>query len=200
MGLSDPRKLLSRMGLNPMILGQVPAFALAVSPSEPPAVLRRGYRASGFAWVDFARSSRHHDCPLFARSGHCLSKPEAAFPGSRLLANRRTSSGAVRHWQESLFAAWSRGLRLVMKRLGFLVATIGLSSLAPAADLPTQKAWEPSPTRPDCFSSQWTYLSSSASDCRLTYPGVTLYGTLDGGYGYETHGVPLNPSADKPNY
>jgi predicted porin len=87
-----------------------------------------------------------------------------------------------------------------MKRLGFLVATIGLSSLAPAADLPTQKAWEPSPTRPDCFSSQWTYLSSSASDCRLTYAGVTLYGTLDGGYGYETHGVPLNPSADKPNY
>ena len=86
------------------------------------------------------------------------------------------------------------------EELGFLVATIGLSSLAPAADLPTQKAWEPSPTRPDCFSSQWTYLSSSASDCRLTYAGVTLYGTLDGGYGYETHGVPLNPSADKPNY
>jgi len=36
------------MGLNPTILRQDRAFALAVSPSEPPAVPRRGYRASGF--------------------------------------------------------------------------------------------------------------------------------------------------------
>src|SRR5271166_3727792 len=36
------------MGLNPTILRQVRAFALAVSPSEPPAVPRRRYRASGF--------------------------------------------------------------------------------------------------------------------------------------------------------
>jgi hypothetical protein len=35
------------MGLNPTILRQVGAFALAVTPSEPPAVHRRGYRASG---------------------------------------------------------------------------------------------------------------------------------------------------------
>src|SRR5208282_4554697 len=35
------------MGLNPTILRQVRAFALAVSPSEPPAVPRRCYRASG---------------------------------------------------------------------------------------------------------------------------------------------------------
>ena len=37
-------------------------------------------------------------------------------------------------------------------------------------------------------------------DCPLTYAGITLYGTLDGGYGYETHGVPGNPSAGKVNY
>jgi hypothetical protein len=35
------------MGLNPTILRQVRAFALSVTPSEPPAVHRRGYRASG---------------------------------------------------------------------------------------------------------------------------------------------------------
>ena len=35
------------MGLNPTILRQVRAFALAVTPSEPPALHRRGYRASG---------------------------------------------------------------------------------------------------------------------------------------------------------
>ncbi len=39
---------MERMGLNPTILRPVRAFALAVSPSEPPAVPRRGYRASGF--------------------------------------------------------------------------------------------------------------------------------------------------------
>ncbi len=37
-------------------------------------------------------------------------------------------------------------------------------------------------------------------DCPLTYAGVTLYGNVDGGYGYETHGVPGSPSADKVNY
>jgi hypothetical protein len=35
------------IGLNPTILRQVRAFALAVTPSEPPVVHRRGYRASG---------------------------------------------------------------------------------------------------------------------------------------------------------
>ena len=34
----------------------------------------------------------------------------------------------------------------------------------------------------------------------FNYAGITLYGTLDGGYGYETHGVPGNPSAGKVNY
>jgi predicted porin len=79
-----------------------------------------------------------------------------------------------------------------------LLATVALAGLADAADLPPKSAAEGAP--PDCFSSLWTYLSSSASDCPLTYAGVTLYGTLDGGYGYETHGVPGNPSAGKVNY
>jgi hypothetical protein len=35
------------MGLNPRTLRQVRAFALTVTPSEPPAVHRCGYRASG---------------------------------------------------------------------------------------------------------------------------------------------------------
>jgi hypothetical protein len=88
-----------------------------------------------------------------------------------------------------------------VKRLGiFLAAAIGLSSLGHAADVPTQKAPEPSPAPPNCFSSLWAYLNSTASDCPLSYAGVTLYGTLDGGYGYETHGVPGNPSAGKVNY
>ena len=82
-----------------------------------------------------------------------------------------------------------------------LLATIGFSGHANAADLRSKNSEQiPPPPPPDCFSSLWTYLSSSVDDCPLTYAGFTLYGTLDGGYGYETHGVPGNPSADKVNY
>ncbi len=80
-----------------------------------------------------------------------------------------------------------------------LSAAVGLASLAHAADLASKSAPEASPP-PDCFSSLWTYLDSSADECPLSHAGVTLYGTLDGGYGYETHGVPGNPSAGKVNY
>jgi len=82
-----------------------------------------------------------------------------------------------------------------------LLATIGLTGLAGAANLPVRKSEQMPPLAPpDCFSNLWTYLNSSASDCPLSYAGITLYGTLDGGYGYEMHGVPGNPSADKVNY
>ena len=81
-----------------------------------------------------------------------------------------------------------------------LLATVGPAALADAADLTIQNAPERPPAPQDCFSSLWTYLNSSPGDCPLTYAGVTLYGTLDGGYGYETHGVPGNPSAGKVNY
>jgi hypothetical protein len=49
------------MGLNPTILRQVRAFALPVTPSEPPVVHRRGYRASGLVLTsirDIAQTSQ----------------------------------------------------------------------------------------------------------------------------------------------
>ena len=87
-----------------------------------------------------------------------------------------------------------------MKRLAIAqLTTIGLTGLAHAADLQTTKAAAES-LEPDCFSSLWTYLNASADDCSLTYAGITLYGALDGGYGYSTHGAPGNPSAGYLNY
>ena len=81
------------------------------------------------------------------------------------------------------------------------LATIAHIGLASSADLPARKAGQlPTAAPPDCLSNLWTYLSSSVEDCPLTYAGITLYGTLDGGYSYETHGVPGNPSAGKVNY
>ena len=88
-----------------------------------------------------------------------------------------------------------------MKRLAFaLLSTVGFASSAHAADLLTAKAPAASVEFPDCFGSLWTYLNASADDCSLTYAGITLYGALDGGYGYSTHGAPGNPSAGYLNY
>jgi hypothetical protein len=80
-----------------------------------------------------------------------------------------------------------------------LLAAIGFASLAHGADLPTTKAPAES-AKPNCFASFWDWLNSSASDCPLTYAGITLYGTLDVNATYLHNGVNNNPSADKPSY
>jgi predicted porin len=87
-----------------------------------------------------------------------------------------------------------------MKRLGIvLAATLGLAGLAQAADLPTKKEAAPAPP-PNCYASFWTWLNSSASDCPLSYYGITLYGTLDVNYGFQDWGAPRSTSADKLQY
>jgi predicted porin len=87
-----------------------------------------------------------------------------------------------------------------MKHLAlFLLATVGATSLAHAADLSTSKG-APVADKPACFSDFVTYLKASPTDCPLTYAGLTLYGTYDMGYGYESSGVPNGLSNDKVNY
>ena len=82
-----------------------------------------------------------------------------------------------------------------------LVAAAALSaSAANAADLPTKKAVEAPTAKPNCWSSFWTWLNSSADDCPIGAYGITLYGTLDVGYGYQEWGARLDPSPDKLNY
>ncbi|MGO9420698.1 porin [Roseiarcus sp.] len=87
----------------------------------------------------------------------------------------------------------------MMKRLGIvLLATVGLAAMAQAADLPTTKA--PAAAPPNCWSSFWTWLNSSASDCPLSAYGITLYGTLDVNGTYLSQGAARSPSADKVYY
>jgi hypothetical protein len=75
-----------------------------------------------------------------------------------------------------------------LKGIGLaLAAAVPLAGLARAADAPAP----PSPA-PDCFRSLYDYLNASASECPLTYAGLTLYGTVDVGYGFETNGAPFN--------
>ena len=86
---------------------------------------------------------------------------------------------------------------------GILSAALFASALgggAQAADLAAETATEAPPAAMSCFSSAWDFLHSSLKDCPLSYAGFTLFGNVDGGYGYEQWGVPIGPSADKPNY
>src|SRR5215468_3371828 len=36
----------------------------------------------------------------------------------------------------------------------------------------------------------WDFIET---DCQLTWYGITLYGAIDAGFGYQTHGAPLDP-------
>src|SRR5271170_1452088 len=89
-----------------------------------------------------------------------------------------------------------------MKTLGIaFLAGAGFVSRAHAADLPTAKpATETEQSKPSCFSSLWNYLKSSVRDCPLSFGPLTLYGALDGGFGYEQWGTRLGAYSDKANY
>src|SRR5271169_5664437 len=79
-----------------------------------------------------------------------------------------------------------------MRKLGVALAmTIAAVGAAHAADLPTTKG-PPTPAPVNCFASIWTYLDSTAADCPLSYGPFTVYATLDGGLGYESHGAGYN--------
>ena len=70
-------------------------------------------------------------------------------------------------------------------------AGLALTAAAQAADLPTKKA-PVAPPAVSCFSSFTTWLEASAKDCPLTFAGITVYGTIDAGAGYETNGARFN--------
>jgi len=46
--------------------------------------------------------------------------------------------------------------------------------------------------KPNCFSSFQSWFDASPADCPIGAYGLTFYGTIDAGGGYETHGAPLN--------
>lgn len=78
-----------------------------------------------------------------------------------------------------------------MKRSGIagIAAAVVSGASALAADFPTKAS--PAPAW-SCFASLRDYMSSSAQDCPLTWNGITLYGAIDMGVDYMTHGVPFN--------
>jgi predicted porin len=80
----------------------------------------------------------------------------------------------------------------MLKYVASLAIVIAASAgAACAADLPTTKAPEAAPSA-NCYASVSGWLNSSAADCPISYAGVTLYATLDGGIGYESNGAGYN--------
>ncbi len=83
-------------------------------------------------------------------------------------------------------------MQLTISRAAGRGAFIGLllAGVAGAAFAQTTAA-----AKPDCFASVTNWLNSSAADCPLSLSGVTFYGAIDVGGGYETHGAPFNGDA-----
>ena len=65
---------------------------------------------------------------------------------------------------------------------------------ASAADMDTMVTKAPLPaaaTAPASCGSLWDFFATA---CPLTWNGVTFYGTVDVGLGYQTHGTPFDPN------
>src|SRR6266436_3327400 len=87
-----------------------------------------------------------------------------------------------------------------MTKLGVFAATIlaavGVASGAWAADAAASKAApastsaSTSTSAPKTCTGVWDFIET---DCQLTWYGITLYGAIDAGFGYQTHGAPLDP-------
>ena len=84
-----------------------------------------------------------------------------------------------------------------MKNFGKILlastAAIALCGAAHASDLPVYtKAPPPGPAPAPALVSCTSAVQFIVTDCPLTYYGITVYGTIDVGGGYETHGAPFN--------
>jgi predicted porin len=58
-----------------------------------------------------------------------------------------------------------------------------------AADIPAEPSAAASKTPKTCTDG-WNFIST---DCQLTWKGITLYGAVDAGFGFQTHGTPWDP-------
>ena len=72
----------------------------------------------------------------------------------------------------------------------FAAATVFFVGNAWAADAPILTKAPPAAAAPVTCGSAYDFFFTS---CPLTWYGVTFYGTIDVGGGYQTHGAPFNP-------
>jgi predicted porin len=82
-------------------------------------------------------------------------------------------------------------MTLLKSSLTTVMASLALTAAARAADLPTTKG-APAPPLTTAVGSCASFQDFLTTACPLTYSGVTLYGTIDAGYGFESFGAPWN--------
>jgi predicted porin len=87
-----------------------------------------------------------------------------------------------------------RGMKIVTSILLSSAMAAALAGGASAADLPTKKGAPTPPPPVSCFGSFYDYMNSSAKDCPLSYMGITLYGQIDVGGGWNSHASRFSPS------
>ena len=91
---------------------------------------------------------------------------------------------------------WFKSLGLLMtKRLiftGIVLAVAGASCAVDvwAADMPTKAPPAATASTPKPCTGPWDFIST---DCQLTWQGITVYGTIDAGVGWQSHGAPFDP-------
>src|SRR5882762_8370967 len=75
---------------------------------------------------------------------------------------------------------------------GIVLAVAGASFAADAwaADTVPMKAAPQAASAPKLCIDPWDFIST---DCQLTWRGITLYGTIDVGAGWQSHGAPFDP-------
>ena len=82
-------------------------------------------------------------------------------------------------------------MNIIVKVMAIPAAGFIAMAGAQAADLPTSKpAAVPPPTLVSCANP----MEFITTDCPLTWYGVTVYGTVDMGVGWQSHGTPFNRS------
>jgi predicted porin len=59
-----------------------------------------------------------------------------------------------------------------------------------AADMPVKAPPAAAASAIKLCTNPWDFV---ATDCQLTYQGITVYGTIDAGFGWQSHGAPLDP-------
>jgi predicted porin len=84
------------------------------------------------------------------------------------------------------------GQKMKYLAVALLSSAVGIAwTGAQAADLPTTKPAS-APAGTPCFESLYAYMDSTPKDCPLSWWGITVYGVIDMGYGYSSHGANFN--------
>jgi hypothetical protein len=87
-----------------------------------------------------------------------------------------------------------------MTRLSIFAAVILAAAAAAASgalaaeDVATKASTKAAPataaSTPKTCTGVWDFIET---DCQLTWHGITIYGAIDAGFTYQTHGAPLDP-------